>query len=50
MLGVKLFMENHEDRIDNQLVYLVNEIRYGPIIDNSLSFPKYCQIPIEFEN
>ena len=41
-----------EDRIDNQLVYLVNEgLDTGPIIDNSLSlFPKYCQIPIEFEN
>ncbi len=40
-----------EDRIDNQLVHLVNEeLDKGPIIDNSLSlFPKYCQIPIDFE-
>ena len=41
-----------EDRIDNQLVYLVDEgIDTGPIIDNSLSlFPKYCSIPVEFED
>ena len=40
-----------EDRIDNQLVHLVNEgLDTGPIIDNSLSlFPKHCQIPIDFE-
>lgn len=40
-----------EDRIDNQLVHLVNEgIDTGPIIDNNLSlFPKHCQIPVDFE-
>ena len=40
-----------EDRIDNQLIHLVNEgLDTGPIIDNSLSlFPKHCQIPIDFE-
>lgn len=41
-----------EDRIDNQLVHLVDEgLDTGPIIDNNLSlFPKQCQIPIDFEN
>ncbi len=40
-----------EDRIDNQLVHLVDEsLDSGPIIDNHLSlFPKQCQIPIDFE-
>ena len=40
-----------EDRIDNQLVHVVNEgLDTGPIINNSLSlFPKTCQIPIDFE-
>ena len=40
-----------EDRIDNQLVHLVDEgIDTGPIIDNHLSlFSKQCQIPIDFE-
>ena len=40
-----------EDRIDNQLVHVVNEgIDEGPILDNHLSlFPKQCQIPIDFE-
>ena len=40
-----------EDRIDNQLVHLVNEgLDSGPIIDNNLSlFPKDCHIPIDFE-
>ena len=40
-----------EDRIDNQLVHLVNEgLDTGPIIDNSLSlFPRHCRIPIDFE-
>jgi methionyl-tRNA formyltransferase len=41
-----------EDRINNQLVHLVNEgIDTGPILDNELSlFPKSCQIPQDFEN
>ena len=41
-----------EDRIDNQLVHVVDEgLDSGPIIDNKLSlFPKTCQIPIDFEN
>tara|TARA_B100000902_G_C27209871_1_gene863726 strand:+ start:56 stop:1063 length:1008 start_codon:yes stop_codon:yes gene_type:complete len=40
-----------EDRIDNQLVHVINEgLDTGPIIDNNLSlFPKQCQIPIDFE-
>lgn len=40
-----------EDRIDNQLVHLVNEeLDCGPVIDNQLSlFPRECQIPIDFE-
>lgn len=40
-----------EDRIDNQLVHLVNhEIDKGPIIHNTSSlFPKECQIPMDFE-
>jgi methionyl-tRNA formyltransferase len=40
-----------EDRIDNQLVHIVDEsLDAGPIIDNHLSlFPKQCQIPIDFE-
>ena len=41
-----------EDRIDNQLVHLIDEgIDTGPIIENHLSlFPKQCQIPKDFEN
>ena len=41
-----------EDRIDNQLVHLIDEgIDSGSIIDNHLSlFPKSCQIPKDFEN
>jgi len=41
-----------EDRIDNQLVHLINEkIDMGPIINYELSlFPSYCKIPIDFEN
>ena len=40
-----------EDRIDNQLVHVVDEgIDSGPIIDNHLSlFPKQCQIPKDYE-
>ena len=40
-----------EDRIDNQLVHLIDEgVDSGPIIDNHPSlFPKQCQIPIDFE-
>tara|TARA_B110000046_G_scaffold184190_1_gene222073 strand:+ start:498 stop:1508 length:1011 start_codon:yes stop_codon:yes gene_type:complete len=40
-----------EDRIDNQLVHLIDEgIDTGPIIENHLSlFPKQCQIPKDFE-
>ncbi len=40
-----------EDRIDNQLVHLVDQkIDNGPIISNHLSLvPKDCQIPIDFE-
>tara|TARA_B100000963_G_C22621545_1_gene670199 strand:+ start:1364 stop:2380 length:1017 start_codon:yes stop_codon:yes gene_type:complete len=39
-----------EDRIDNQLVHLVNEgIDTGPIIDNSLSlFPRQCRIGSDY--
>jgi len=41
-----------EDRIDNQLVHLIDEeIDKGSIIDNHLSlFPKQCQIPQDFED
>ncbi len=41
-----------EDRIDNQLVHLINEsLDTGPIIDNELSlFPPSCKIPLDFEN
>lgn len=41
-----------EDRIDNQLVHLVDEgIDTGPIISNEISlFPKNCKIPLDFEN
>jgi len=41
-----------EDRIDNQLVHLVDSgLDSGPVIDSYLSlFPKQCQIPIDFEN
>ena len=41
-----------EDRIDNQLVYLIDEsIDTGPIIDNEKSlFPSSCKIPVDFEN
>jgi methionyl-tRNA formyltransferase len=40
-----------EDRIDNQLVHVVDEgLDTGPILDNHLSlFPKQCQIPVDFE-
>ena len=40
-----------EDRIDNQLVHLVDEgIDSGPIISNKLSLiPRECKIPIDFE-
>ena len=40
-----------EDRINNQLVHLVDEgIDSGPIIDSQLSlFPKQCQVPIDFK-
>ena len=41
-----------EDRIDNQLVHLIDQgIDTGPIIDNHLSlYPNNCQIPKDFEN
>lgn len=41
-----------EDRIDNQLVHLINEgLDTGPIIENELSlFPSGCKIPLDFEN
>lgn len=41
-----------QDRIDNQLVHLIDEgIDTGPIIHNSVSlFPKECSIPIDFES
>ena len=41
-----------EDRIDNQLVHIIDDgIDTGPIIDYKYSlFPKNCQIPIDFEN
>jgi len=40
-----------EDRIDNQLVHVIDEgLDTGSIIDNKLSlFPKHCQIPFDFE-
>lgn len=40
-----------EDRIDNQLVHIIDEgIDSGSIIDNHLSlFPKQCQIPKDYE-
>jgi methionyl-tRNA formyltransferase len=40
-----------EDRIDNQLVHLVDEgLDTGPIIDNKASlFPRNCRIPIDFD-
>lgn len=40
-----------EDRIDNQLVHVVDEsIDRGPIIHNDTSiFPSYCKIPIDYE-
>ena len=40
-----------EDRIDNQLVHLIDEgVDSGPIIDNELSlFPPNCIIPIDFK-
>ena len=40
-----------EDRIDNQLVHLINEeIDAGPIIYNKLSlYPRYCKIPKDFK-
>jgi len=41
-----------EDRIDNQLVHLVDEgIDSGPIIESLASiYPSYCKVPIDFEN
>lgn len=41
-----------EDRIDNQLVHLVDEgLDSGPILFNKLSlFPSKCKIPIDFKN
>ena len=41
-----------EDRIDNQLVHLVNEgVDSGPILETSTSiYPSSCKIPIDFEN
>lgn len=40
-----------EDRIDSQLVHLINKtIDQGPIIDSEISlFPKNCKIPKDFE-
>ena len=40
-----------EDRLDNQLVHVVNEgLDAGQVLDNSLSlFPRQCQTPIDFE-
>ena len=40
-----------EDRIDNQLVHLIDEgVDLGPIIDNELSlFPSNCIIPMDFK-
>ena len=39
-----------QDRIDNQLVHLIDEGIDGPIIDYKTSlFPKSCSIPNEFE-
>jgi len=42
----------NEDRIDNQLIHLINEKPdAGPIIDSSTTlFPSKCKIPIDFEN
>ena len=41
-----------EDRIDNQLVHVIDEgLDTGPIIDSKLSlFPKHCLVPIDFDN
>jgi len=41
-----------EDRINNQLVHLIDEgIDTGPIIDSKLSiFPPNCKVPIDFKN
>ena len=41
-----------EDRIDNQLVHIIDEgLDTGPVIDNDLSlFPSNCIIPQDFEN
>ena len=41
-----------EDRIDNQLVHLIDEkIDNGPILDNELSiFPHSCKVPLDFKN
>ena len=40
-----------EDRIDNQLVHLVDEgLDTGAIIDNKVSlFPRNCRIPADFD-
>ena len=49
--GVLSWKIMREDRIDNQLVHLIDEhIDKGPIIDNELSlFPPNCRIPIDFK-
>jgi len=41
-----------EDRIDNQLVHLIDKtIDNGPIIDNYMSiYPRECKIPLDFQN
>ena len=41
-----------EDRINNQLCHVIDEgLDAGPIIYTKLSlFPKYCSIPIDFDN
>jgi len=49
--GVLSWKIMREDRIDNQLVHLIDEhIDKGPIIDNELSlFPPNCKIPMDFK-
>ncbi len=41
-----------EDRIDNQLVHLVDEeIDNGPVLENELNiFPTNCKVPLDFKN
>lgn len=41
-----------EDRIDSQLVHLVDEeIDKGPVLENELNiFPKHCKVPLDFKN